>query len=253
MHYLYMLHFPSGKKYIGITNKLKKRFQGHVAATRAGSTLPVHQAFSLYGERSVTMEVIGESYTRDKIAWMEIDAIALHRTLAPYGYNISVGGDRGGMDSPEVRARVSASLKGKYSEKQKASRTCPLFKERLSLSLEAFWAIPGNKDAASKKQKGRKFTTEHCAAISASKSGDNFTPEYAAFMAWLRSRKNPNVSESTRAKLSKALKGKPRSESCKEKMRETLSLPGMREKRRAAALLWRAKKAASSTSVTLIG
>lgn len=201
-----MLRFPNGKKYIGISHQPARRFQQHYTESNCGSRLPVHLAIALYGRESVVLEVIGEAYTREKIGWMEIEAIEKYGTLAPYGYNLKAGGGLGGgVMCEEARARMIerykqipptprmiAEAQAKADRKRaweelllsppppppppdSKRRTCsPETREKLRQKQLEHWDKPGVRESFSEifksHRKGKKLSPLHIAKLQAGRA-----------------------------------------------------------------------------------
>lgn len=114
MGFLYQLAFANGKSYIGITQKtVDERFSRHRRAAFRKSKhydIPLYRAWRKHGEpRLVVLAVVEDKCLHDA----EVRAIKAFCTLAPAGYNATVGGEVSPSSSQEVRAKISASLKGK--------------------------------------------------------------------------------------------------------------------------------------------
>lgn len=96
MFYLYSYTSPSGKKYIGITDCIKRRQSEH-AKKEFGcrkNTTKFAQAIRKYGYKNFTFEVIGKSNNLSTIEDFEIYYIELLDSVQN-GYNITTGGSRG--------------------------------------------------------------------------------------------------------------------------------------------------------------
>ncbi len=110
---LYVLEFPNGKRYFGITSKgLARRWAQHRVQARGRSRLPVHAAIRKYGVDEVLLRtaVVGE---KDYILALEVAAIARFGTRdREHGYNVSLGGDTSPASAPEVAAKISSSRQG---------------------------------------------------------------------------------------------------------------------------------------------
>lgn len=111
MAWLYKLEFSSGKIYVGVTKSTpQKRLALHRRDAALGrSTCAVHQAWRKYGEP--TMTILGE-FENGAIFEIEKQTIKELDSLAPNGYNLTRGGEASPMEHPEVRQKVSSSLKG---------------------------------------------------------------------------------------------------------------------------------------------
>lgn len=116
MGIVYKLTFSNGKSYIGITTEsLSRRVQRHVNYARTNRPYALSAAIRKYGEDSFVAEIIGNADTRDELFRMEILAIESHKTMCPYGYNMTGGGDgsRGATPAADTRIKISRSLTGR--------------------------------------------------------------------------------------------------------------------------------------------
>ena len=138
---LYVLEFPNGKRYFGVTSRgLKVRLNGHCySASQGRPKLPVHLAIRKYGRDSVIARtlVIGE---RDYILDLEVKEIkAFNTTDRCFGYNISIGGDTvmtGRRHSEESREKNRIAHTGKTLSPE-AREKLRLFNTGRKLSPEA--------------------------------------------------------------------------------------------------------------------
>lgn len=107
---VYMLIFPNGKRYIGMTGKsLEKRFNGGRGYRHCQK---VWNAIKKFGWESVRHEVLLDGLTKQEAEREEIALIALYNTTEN-GYNIEHGGNCPGTHSIETRMKISAANKGK--------------------------------------------------------------------------------------------------------------------------------------------
>lgn len=107
---VYMLIFPNGKRYIGMTGKsLEKRFNGGRGYRHCQK---VWNAIKKFGWESVRHEVLLDGLTKQEAEREEIALIALYNTTEN-GYNIEHGGNCSGTHSIETRMKISAANKGK--------------------------------------------------------------------------------------------------------------------------------------------
>lgn len=91
---LYMLQFPNGKQYLGITlQSFLEREATHKSAAFAGKDTAVAEAIRQFGG---VFEMIPLVISDDAECLAEIEkkAIAAYGTLTPSGYNISPGGTK---------------------------------------------------------------------------------------------------------------------------------------------------------------
>ena len=102
MHYIYKYtNKINGKVYIGQTNNLQKRFNGHKSEAfnpkSKGYNLPFHCAIRKYGIKNFIYEVLEEiedGESQDFINDREIFFIDFYHSLTTEnGYNLTVGGD----------------------------------------------------------------------------------------------------------------------------------------------------------------
>jgi group I intron endonuclease len=102
--FVYVLHFPNGKRYVGISKNVTRRLKWHGERQSL-----VGNAIRKHGRPEV--QVLIECSTVDAKE-IERRLISLWQTQAPRGYNITAGGD--GLLSPTAatRAKMSASHKG---------------------------------------------------------------------------------------------------------------------------------------------
>jgi group I intron endonuclease len=123
-------HRDTGRRYIGITGgTLARRMQAHDQQVRSGKRRSfVHAAINKYGWNAFDVQVEAQLPTREEAQIAERIAIALERPA----FNMTAGGDgvggptasatlkkswasgnRARKASPETRAKMSASHKGK--------------------------------------------------------------------------------------------------------------------------------------------
>jgi hypothetical protein len=186
MFYLYEIRFPNGKKYIGVTNNPTVRRRQHFYDAKGGRRdrfmLPVYCAIRKFTSEcsgdAIKFVVIGQSEIEEFILAAEIREIRDQNTLVPNGYNVAVGGTRGPMGNPEVRAKVSAT--------------------RLTMGC-----TPAMREAGIKRR-GVKRTAEHQANLSAALRGKKWSDKRRANPA--RYIGHPCSAED-RAKISMAKKG----------------------------------------------
>ena len=114
-------HKTSGKKYIGQSFDVERRWREHKNArnltsennTNKSYSSLVHNAVAKYGVDDFTFEIV-ENCTADNICEREIHHIEVNDCLHPRGYNLLKGG-RGasGGHHAETRKKMSESHKGK--------------------------------------------------------------------------------------------------------------------------------------------
>lgn len=97
----------NGKKYIGqTTTTLNRRWLFHKYSAKTGSSFVLHAAIRKYGELCFIVEQISQENSADELNKKEASLIASMRTLVPFGYNLTTGGDRF-EHSAETKAKIS--------------------------------------------------------------------------------------------------------------------------------------------------
>lgn len=133
---VYMFTSPSGKLYIGVTNDLVVRLSMH-----RYSKGHLGKSIRKYGIENHKFEVLAV-LPREAAFELERKAVEQFNTLSPVGLNDAVGG-RGGNGgtwerTPEIRAKMSASMKGRKPKVPDEAR------KRQAESLRRFWGDPNN-------------------------------------------------------------------------------------------------------------
>ena len=153
---LYVLEFPNGKGYVGITSFGHRRFTMHKASARAGSRLLVHKAIRKHGEPTCSFLFSG---TIEEMAVLEVELIAELGTLMPGGYNMDPGGQHrvvSIMERQEMSRRAKAQDKSHLQD--------PAVRARQGEAMKEVWERPGYREAVgakiSKANKGRKPSEE---------------------------------------------------------------------------------------------
>lgn len=114
---VYMLrNTVNGMAYIGATSStMASRLSRHWhRAFREQRNEPLANAVREYGREAFEVTVLGEAQDFDTLMLLEIDAIHVHNTFVPHGYNMTRGGkgtlDRRHLES--TRLLISAKTKG---------------------------------------------------------------------------------------------------------------------------------------------
>ena len=112
---LYMIDFPNGKSYVGITTMTAaRRLESHFyEIKRYGSKKVVGRALTKYAGQFVVTELVYSDDWR-VLCDLEKKYIAHYSTKIPHGYNMTDGGDgsKGLRWNEEQRAQASARLVG---------------------------------------------------------------------------------------------------------------------------------------------
>jgi group I intron endonuclease len=144
----------NGKRYIGMTmSKLGRRWTEHKNAAKSGVKTALYEAIRKYGADSFTIEalVTVSEGGRAVLAGLERRLIAEHGTLAPGGYNMTLGGDGlpAGEGNPNLGRKATAEHKAKVAATwtpEKRAKYAAMTKERSA----AMNAIPGRGEKIAK-------------------------------------------------------------------------------------------------------
>ena len=205
-----------GKIYIGKTKqKLSKRISQHKCDSKKGS-LGIGAAIRKYGWENFTVEVI-EECPIELLNEREIFFIAELNSKSPHGYNLTDGGDGGKGYSPNKETR-----------------------DKISVKLKSMGHKPPS-------QKGKTFSKEHKANISAAKTGKKRKPLSKGHKKKISAKlKGIKRSPETRARMSVAQKvagKKPPSQKGKKRSPETIARMSVAQKAR-----WAKKKLESQNN-----
>ena len=185
---LYMITFPNGKRYIGVTHRsVRTRIYEHTyGAEKNPNSSFLRRAIHKHGIAEWHVLVVGKmSYLKS----CEVRAIAVFKTRRPFGYNVSLGGDIPYI-SEETRVKMSVAARLRSKE--------PAWRENLSRKLT-----------------GRVFDQEWRDKIAATLRGRKHTEATKLKMSVSQRARPPNVGPSP-------LKGVPRSQEVKAKVSEGL-------------------------------
>lgn len=98
----------NGMQYVGLAKSLKKRWISH---KHAGTNSLFHKAIRQHGHDKFVFSHIADAFDVQAARSLERMLIAQHNTLAPNGYNSTVGGQVGfsGKHSDETKAKIAES------------------------------------------------------------------------------------------------------------------------------------------------
>lgn len=171
MHYLYKItnNFDN-KIYIGQTNHPELRWQQHKSKARSDEVADqvICRAMRKYGIDNFKMEIIMTCETLEEINELEIKYIKDCESLVPNGYNVSAGGGKLN-DTPEIRARISESLKRFYKNNPNPNKGRVVSEETRKKQSEK---AMGNTNS-----KGRVLTDIHKQRIAAANTGKKASEE----------------------------------------------------------------------------
>ena len=202
----------TGMSYVGQTKRpLERRAGSNMSGYRGCNRF--WEAIQHYGTDCWAFEILWDGLTLDEANVYEEIEIRDNETLFPYGYNLTTGGlnseyspesrkkisENSGMKCPEVRAKVSASHKGK------------------KLSAE-------HRRKIGEAGKGRKVSAETRKKLSAIHKGRKISAEHRKRLSENNGMKRPEV----RAKVSASHKGKKLSAEHRKKIGENNGWKGKR-------------------------
>ena len=198
----------NGKRYIGSTQTLRNRMNGHRAALKRGTHKSAHlqHAWRKYGGKHFVFEVLEFVSDETQLETRETFYIEKYRSSNPkQGYNIIKTGSRrlGIPHTPEAKEKIRKALTGR-----------PLSAEhRQAISK----ALAGNTI-----WKGKHHSEETKKKLRQIKKGKPLSPQHHASVAAAVRHTRTGVprSEETKQKISAAKKGKHHSEETKKKLRE---------------------------------
>lgn len=99
----------NGKQYVGLTTtSLKERWQRHLEQIPRKNASLIHQAIAQDGESNFTLELLDNAASIKELRVKEREWILKLNTLAPNGYNVTLGGEIGG--SPGKPTRLPGDL-----------------------------------------------------------------------------------------------------------------------------------------------
>ena len=235
-------HRESGKCYVGQTvQKLQKRWRAHCSKN---TCVHLYAAICEYSPSAFAVEML-EVCPEDDLDVRECHWIAALDCIYPNGYNAYTGGSKGRV-SPETRAKISQTHKGKkfsaesrakMAASQRGKKQSPETRAKISQALKGKKKTPEHVAKVAAANKGRKPSPETLAKLKKINTGRKHTPEARAKMsASKKGRKGRSPSAETRAKLSAANKGKRLSPETLEKLSAAQKRAWQRRKRRKKCL-----------------
>ena len=119
----------NGKKYVGLTTDLKKRQSDWNCLTQPYAGPAINAARAKYGIEAFGFEILKECNDNELDYWEKYYIKELN-TKAPYGYNLTEGGEGHNGYSPteETRKKLSEANKGKHLSEET--------KDKISKSLK---------------------------------------------------------------------------------------------------------------------
>ena len=180
----------NGKKYVGQATNLKVRQRDWNCLTQPYAGTAINAARAKYGLDAFDFEILKEC-DDDELDYWEKYYIKELNTKAPYGYNLTDGGEgmTGYTHSEETRKKISKAKKGKKQSE--------VTKKKRSEALKGIKSSEETKKKMSEAQKGEKNNMY----------GKHHTDEAKKKMS--EKQKGRKLSEETKDKISKKKKGIP--------------------------------------------
>lgn len=143
---VYMIIFPNNKKYIGISNNIRRRMIEHNSDFR--NDLPIENAIKKYGkiEKFILLE---EIIAEDRQTMREREKYWIseyHSNIKEFGYNISEGGDGADMGSNNSQANFTEEqIQQIYKELKECKLTMTEIAVKYNIGLSSLSYINNGK------------------------------------------------------------------------------------------------------------
>lgn len=182
----------SGGAYVGITIAgFEKRKRRHLSNAAAGVRYGLYRAIRKYGADAFVWSIISDGHTWDELCAMEREEIAALKAAGIKLYNMTTGGDgtKGWSLTQEISERMSKSAKKRFEnpdqiewnrQKSLGVRNTPEQKAKISRSLKGRKKSPEHARNISNGLKGQKFSADRVARMSARMMGIPRTEEEKA-------------------------------------------------------------------------
>lgn len=162
----------TGKRYVGVTRRgLKRRWSEHLRAARTGINTALYSAIRKYSEAVFTIEQLASVVNKDDVAVVERALIEQQKTKAPFGYNLTDGGD-GVIGLPDEIVKRTA-------EKNVGRKHSPEALEKIRVAGRLRKQSDETKSKMRAAHSGKTLSAEHRAKLSASKLGKKLPPRTA--------------------------------------------------------------------------
>ncbi len=128
-HIYLIINTVNGKKYVGRSKTVHRRWTQHLLKARRGSSQAIHAAIRLYGEDRFLFESVEEVFGNEgALRAAEIRQILAYKSLAPNGYNLTPGGD--GITGEGLRLRSNSPWRENVVKGAQKRAADPLYRER---------------------------------------------------------------------------------------------------------------------------
>lgn len=229
--YVYVHTCPNGKRYVGITTRIKPEFRWGKNGENYQYNKHFYSAIKKYGWDNIEHEVF-EVESEEEMYRKEVELISFYHSNDPeYGYNNSSGGEKSSLGckhSEETRKKMSQSMKGKH-HKPFSEET----RKKMSESRKKSHSDPEVRRKMSEARKGKHYSEETKRKMSQAAKERAKDPEVRRKMSEVAKKKASNPEY--RKKLSEAHKKKWLDPEFKERMSKVHSDPEVRRKQSEAA------------------
>ena len=183
----------TGKSYIGKTEGyIKTRVMVHLNG-KSPKCRRLYRSIKKHGKENFTWEVLHESVIPELLSAFEMEAIRIHKTKVPHGYNLTDGGETGHQSEETVRKRTetlranppmlgkkhSEESKQKMSESRTGLKRTKEQRRNLSQSLMGHEVSNETRAKIGDANRGRKWSDEARKACSERTSGEG-NPRFGA-------------------------------------------------------------------------
>jgi len=159
----------NGKQYIGVTCRgVHRRWLAHLCSARKGVKTAFYNAIRKYGADMFVVEELACVLRRDDTAEIESLLIKQFNTKAPYGYNLTDGGD-GVRGLPSDIVELIATKNRGRKQSDEAKRRIGEASKGHPVSAETRCKIGSS-------HRGKVLTEEHKAKLAAAKQGRKRSP-----------------------------------------------------------------------------
>lgn len=137
----------NGKQYVGLSKEFHKRLISHKCAKTKSA---FHAAIKEYGFDKFVFSHIADAFDLQAACDLERMLIQQHNTLAPNGYNLTVGGQVGSVGlkhSAEAKKKIGEAnlnrnqlVKDKFAKAQLGKTRDANFRANASAAMKEVWA-----------------------------------------------------------------------------------------------------------------
>jgi group I intron endonuclease len=137
----------NGKQYVGLSKEFSKRLISHKCAKTKSA---FHVAIKEYGFENFVFSHIADAFDLQAACDLERMLIQQHNTLAPNGYNLTIGGQIGPIGlkhSAETKQKIreaninrNQSVKEKFAKAQLGKERDANFRANASAKMKEVWA-----------------------------------------------------------------------------------------------------------------